>query len=144
MRKMYSEEQVKAIAETAVVNALAAIGVEPNEYNGIDVDGLLQAGDTAVGALVVGGSSAYFSEHGDAYVQNNLNVEGGTELGWDPKEYMSNFYVSKGTVRIGGLMEGVSALFNSEGIHFYVDRTENQYITLDSLPTADPQIPGAL
>ena len=143
MRKMYSEEQVRAIAETAVVNALAAIGVEPNEYNGIDVDGLLQAGDTSVGALVVGGSSADFSEHGAAVIKGGLTVEGSTDLGWDPKEYMGNFMASQGAVRIGGLMS-TTAMFSEEGIRFDVDSSDNQYIVFNTLPTADPQIPGAL
>lgn len=144
MRKMYSEEQVRAIAQTAVVNALAAIGVEPNEYDGIDVEGLLTAGDTVVDALVVGGSSADFSEHGAAVIKGGLTVEGSTDLGWDANETMGNFMASTGAVRIGGLMEGVSAVFTSDGIRFDADPASNQYIIIGAIPTQDPEIPGAL
>ena len=135
MRKMYSEEQVKKIAETAVATALAEMGVEANNFNGIDVDGLLTAGS-------VSGGAAAFASEGDptAYIGTDATlIADSASLGFDPKEAMSNLYVDTQVVRIGGLSSS-NIYISGNDISISSD---NQVITIN-LPTVDPLIEGAL
>lgn len=140
MRKMYSEEQVRAIAETAVVNALAAIGVEPNEFDGIDVNGCLRADS------ITGQGAAFFDADPTAFVGSEANLMANTAyFGYDPKEAMGSFWVSKGNIRLGGSPNlDPSLILGESGISLAADGSSNCYVLIDGLPTADPQIPGAL
>ena len=142
MRKMYSEEQVRAIAQSAVVSALAAIGVEPNEFDGIDVNGCLRA------ETITGQGAAFFDADPTAYVGSEANLMANTAyFGYDPKEAMGNLWVSQGTVRAGGSAQcSPSIIINNEGILAggFDSALSFFKIDLSCLSTTDPQIPGAL
>ncbi|MBP5445039.1 MAG: hypothetical protein J6Y28_02600 [Acholeplasmatales bacterium] len=154
MRKMYSEEQIKAIANKAVADAFAELGISLNNQGEIKFsrDVVLAAQKKIITPIIETGQLSGI-ENGDLEITTGgggmvnftayeNNFSGQTFFGWDNKEAMGimwtgtfdNPYVSM--LPNGG---SLNVLDTNTSINF-----ESESINMPNVPDYDPAIGGRI
>lgn len=154
MRKMYSEEQVKAIAKAVVANTLAELGISLNQDGEIAISKdmvfahgkKIYAGTVETAKLTAHGSQDLEITTGAGgevkFTGDNNFFSGSTYFGWDEKEAMGVMWLGTYDNPIVSMLPNggkLSVIDTNAEINF-----NSVNINMPNVPTTDPTYPGRI